>query len=150
MSLAITLHILSSIVWVGGMFFAYMILKPASDNLSTTERLTLWQGSFDRFFRWVWIAVVLLLATGYWMIFSFYGGMKGAGTHIHIMQLTGIIMMLTYMHVYFAPYKKLKKALKKNDEAQAEKSLNQIRMLVALNLVLGIITVAIGTGGRYF
>ena len=29
MGIAITLHLLSVVVWVGGMFFAYLALRPA-------------------------------------------------------------------------------------------------------------------------
>ena len=30
MSVAITLHVLAAIVWIGGMFFALLILRPAA------------------------------------------------------------------------------------------------------------------------
>ena len=35
----IALHILSAVVWVGGMFFAYMVLRPAAGRLEQVERL---------------------------------------------------------------------------------------------------------------
>lgn len=33
MPLAITLHVLSAVVWVGGMFFAWMALRPVAASL---------------------------------------------------------------------------------------------------------------------
>ena len=33
MSVTITLHLLSAVIWVGGMFFAYMVLRPAAATL---------------------------------------------------------------------------------------------------------------------
>ncbi|MCI0653906.1 MAG: hypothetical protein L0Y39_05450, partial [Methylococcaceae bacterium] len=76
---AIALHLLSAVVWVGGMFFAYAVLRPAASSLlDASQRLPLWSETFRRFFAWVWVAIVLLVATGNWMIFGFYGGMRYA------------------------------------------------------------------------
>src|SRR3990167_5321602 len=73
MPVAITLHILSAVVWVGGMFFAWMALRPvAASLLEQPLRLPLWSKTFARFFPWVWTAVILLPASGYWMIFEVF------------------------------------------------------------------------------
>ena len=39
MALLVALHVLAAVVWVGGMFFAYMVLRPAAGPLETAERL---------------------------------------------------------------------------------------------------------------
>ncbi len=45
------LHLLAAVVWVGGMFFAWMILRPAAvDILEPPARLRLWLSVFKRFF----------------------------------------------------------------------------------------------------
>ncbi|MGB1110559.1 MAG: DUF4149 domain-containing protein, partial [Gammaproteobacteria bacterium] len=111
MSIAVSLHTLAVIIWVGGMFFAYMCLRPvAASVLEPPLRLTLWKQVFDRFFPWVWASVAIVLITGFWIIFSGYGGFAGTRGqwHIHAMMGMGILMMLIYMHVYFAPYRRLK------------------------------------------
>ena len=54
--LAITLHLLAAVIWVGGMFFAYMALRPATGSLEPSIRLTLWSQTLKRFFPWVWIS----------------------------------------------------------------------------------------------
>ena len=78
MGLAIALHVLSAVIWVGGMFFAYMAMRPAVvEVVEASQRGVLWSRTLERFFRWVWLSVVLLLVTGYWMIFSVFGGMAG-------------------------------------------------------------------------
>ena len=60
-SLVYPLHVLSALVWVGGMFFAWMVLRPAAVKaLDGPARLTLWVEVFQGFFRWVWVAVILL------------------------------------------------------------------------------------------
>ena len=64
-ALAYTLHVLAALVWVGGMFFAWMVLRPAAMvALEGPARLKLWAQVFPRFFVWVWIAVVLLPISG--------------------------------------------------------------------------------------
>ena len=76
MALLVLVHTLGATIWVGGMFFAYLVLRPvAAGRLEPPARLSLWAGCFDRFFVWVWIAVVILPLTGYWMSFWALGGM---------------------------------------------------------------------------
>ena len=150
MSLAIALHVLSAVIWVGGMFFAYMAMRPAVvEVIDASQRGALWCHTLTRFFRWVWAAVILLLVTGYWMIFSVFGGMAGAGWHIHAMQALGIVMILLFFHVYFAPFRRLKQAVVGQDPQEGGRQVGQIRRLVGTNLILGLIVVAIGSGGRY-
>ena len=94
MALALFLHVISAVVWVGGMFFAVAALRPASAHLPPAERMTVWEGTLARFFRWVLLALVLLLLTGFAMIGKFYGSMAATPLHIHLMMGLGILMML--------------------------------------------------------
>ena len=149
MTIAITLHILAAVIWVGGMFFAYTALRPVAATLfEPPVRLTMWCHVFSRFFPWVWISVVALLATGFWII-KIFGGMGAVGIHIHIMLLLGIIMILIFMHLFFSPYKKVKRAVTSEDWQAASAALNTIRHLIAINLSFGLIVVVIASGGRY-
>ncbi|HEX20607.1 MAG TPA: hypothetical protein ENG78_07305 [Acidiferrobacteraceae bacterium] len=150
MAISVTLHILAAVIWVGGMFFAYLCLRPAAQAvLEPEQRLTLWVNTFDRFFVWVFIAIIVILASGYWMIFNEYGGFKGIGINIEIMQVLGIIMMLIFAHVYFAPFKRLKRFVAARDFPQAGKNLQQIRVLVAINLVIGLATIIVAAAGPH-
>ncbi|RKZ70981.1 MAG: hypothetical protein DRQ48_04980 [Gammaproteobacteria bacterium] len=150
MALAITLHLLSVVIWVGGMFFAYMALRPVASNLlEPPVRLSLWVAVFKRFFVWVWIAIVTLLVSGLWMIFAELGGMANIGYHIHIMLALGIFMMLLFMHVFFGPYRRLQYAVIESNWETAGEKLNQIRVLIKTNLILGLLIITIATGGRY-
>ena len=151
MGIAIALHTLAAAVWVGGMFFAYMALRPAVVAVvEAPQRDRLWYQTLKRFFLWVWIAIALLLLTGYWMLFSVFGGMAGAGWHVHLMQGLGIPMMLIFLHVYFAPFRRLSRAVAAGDAQEAGRQVGKIRPLVAVNLILGLILVAVGSGGRFF
>ncbi|MET4699742.1 putative membrane protein [Constrictibacter sp. MBR-5] len=149
-SIATALHALAAVVWVGGMFFAYMAMRPAVGPLAPAERLALWRRTFDRFFLWVWASIAVLLVTGYWIVFGELGGFGGAGAHIHIMQAVGLLMIALFLHLWFAPFGRLRKALAASDLKTAAAQIDQIRMIVGINLVLGLVTVAIGASGRYW
>ena len=151
MGFAMLLHVVAVVIWVGGMFFAYVILRPvAASQLEPPARLTLWSGVFAGFFPWVWSAIVAILATGLWMIFGWYRGMAHVGLYVHVMLALGILMMLIFFHVYFAPYARLRRSVAAQDWPTGGKSLAQIRMLVGINTLIGLLTIAIGAGGRWF
>jgi uncharacterized membrane protein len=114
LSLFLLLHVLSVVVWVGGMFFAYMALRPvAASLLEPPQRLALWAGVFGKFFPWVWVSVALILATGLHLLVVF-GGMA-APLYALAMLVLGVVMMAIFAHVFFSPYKKLKRAVAAQD-----------------------------------
>jgi uncharacterized membrane protein len=147
MELARFVHVLGVVIWVGGMFFAYMALRPAALLLEPVQRLPLWQETFRRFFFWVWLAVVGILASGLWMIWRF-GGFGAVAAHVHGMFGLGVVMMLIFAHVYFSPYKRLTRFAGEKNWKAAGEALGQIRKLVAINLTLGLVTIAVGLLGR--
>jgi uncharacterized membrane protein len=149
-TVALILHALSAVVWVGGMFFAHQALRPAAAALDPGPRLMLWSRVLGRFFAWVIVAIVLLLASGYVLVFAVFGGFGRAGLHVHLMQGIGILMMLLFFHLYFAPWRRFRTAAARQDWAEGGRQLGQIRAIVTINLVLGLIVVAIGSSGRYW
>lgn len=151
MAIAITLHLLATVIWVGGMFFAYIALRPVAGSLlEPPVRQALWVGVFKRFFVWVWLAIITLLVSGFWMIFAELGGMGNLGLHINIMLGLGIFMMLLFMHVYFGPFRRLQHAVIESNWETGGAKLNQIRLLVKTNLILGLLLIIIATSGRYW
>jgi uncharacterized membrane protein len=146
----IALHVLAAVIWVGGMFFAYMVLRPSAGPLEAETRSLLWQGVFHRFFPWVWLSIVILLASGYGMVFLYLGGFAGAGAYIDVMQGIGIVMMLLFLHLFFAPWRRYRTAVTSKHFAEAAKDLGQIRRLVAINLALGLLTIIVGASGRFW
>src|SRR6266436_8032713 len=91
---ALILHAFSAVVWVGGMFFAHQVLRPAAAALDPSPRLLLWSRVFGRFFAWVIATIVLLLASGYALVFAVFGGFARVGVHVHLMQGMGILMKI--------------------------------------------------------
>jgi len=151
LGILLLLHALASVVWVGGMFFAFIILRPASAAvLEPPSRLRLWYRVLARFFAWVWVAVVLILATGFRMILAFFGGMKGLATHVNLMMSLGLLMVLLFVFLYFVPFRRLQKAVNEENWAEAGQAMGTVRAIVAVNLVLGVLSVILGAAGKYF
>lgn len=144
----IFLHILAVTVWVGGMFFAHMCLRPAVGALEPSIRLSLMRSVLGCFFRWVMVAVVLILFTGLSMML--HVGFANAPKGWHMMMGSGIAMMLLFGHIYGAGYRRLDRAVAMTDWEAAAKALAGIRRLVGINLILGIFTIAFATLGNGF
>src|SRR5205823_3826106 len=99
MTLALFLHVIADVIWVGGMFVAYIAVRPAAaEVLEPPQRLRLWTGIFRRFFPWVWTAVILILASGFTMM----GQMEKVPRYVIVMTAIGVIMSAIFMHIYFA------------------------------------------------
>ena len=135
-ALFLVLHLLSAVIWVGGMFFAYVCLRPAAASvLEPNVRLPLWSAVFKRFFPWVWLSVLFIVLSGHGMIASF-GGMANVGKHVHIMLGLGYLMIALYLHVYFALFGKLKRFVSAQSWAEAGATLNKMRLIIGINLSL--------------
>ncbi len=142
-----TLHQLAAVIWVGGMFFAYVVLRPVLAEREGAERLAIWRGVFGRFFYWAGAAVLLLLGTGYWMLLGPYGGFAGAAPYIHLMHLLGLIMAALFVWLLVGPWAALRAAADREDTAAAARALGRIRHVVLVNLALGLVTVAVAAWG---
>lgn len=150
-AIALALHLVAAIIWVGGMFYAYMILRPvAASLLEPPLRLKLWSEVFQKFFVWVWGIVIVIPATGYFMVFTNWDGFKFVSMDIHIMHGLGILMILLYLHLFFAPYRRMNQALAENNIQEAGKRLSQIRIIVLINMLLGLTISVIASAGRYW
>jgi len=145
MTILLFLHVISDVIWVGGMFLAYIAVRPAAGEvLEPPQRLRLWTGIFRRFFPWVWGAVALILATGFIMM----GRLASVPAYVIAMAVIGVVMSAIFMHIYFAPFGRLKRAVAAEDWKAGGAALNQIRVLVGVNLALGLINVTVAVLGR--
>jgi uncharacterized membrane protein len=149
LAIAITLHILSIVVWIGGMFFAHMALRPVvASLLEPPLRLPLMSQVLSKFFPWVWASVVLVWATGFWLIFAYFGNMGNAAIYIHVMFTIAAVMTIIYVYIFFIPFPGLKRAVADKNFPEAGKHLARIRILIGTNLWLGLITIIVATAGH--
>jgi uncharacterized membrane protein len=149
-AIALALHIFGAVVWVGGMFAIYVCLRPALGTLEPQQRLRLMRATFGKFFPWVWVSILLLLASGYWMVFMTFGGFAGARLHVHLMQGLGWVMIALFAWLFHGPWLTFKRAVDAGDWPTAGANLNRIRQIIAVNLPLGLLVVIIGASGRYW
>ena len=141
-------HVLAVVVWVGGMFVLHFAVRPSAARLQEPAiRLTFLSSVLGRFMSWAALSIVVLLASGLAMILI-GGGFKNAHLSVHLMLAVGLLMMLLYLHIRFAPFKRMRAAVMANDWAAAAANLDVVRKMVLTNLVLGFITIAIATIGR--
>ena len=147
---ALAVHILAAVIWVGGLFFAYIILRPIAGGMKAPARSRLWRAVFERFFFFVWIAAVVSLSSGYLMAIVFLGGMGTVGLHINLMNASGMVMVLLFMYLYFSPWRQFQDAVDSENFELADTVLGRIRHIVHINLFLGLVTTLIGATGRYW
>jgi len=137
------LHLLGAVVWVGGMFFALLVLRPSLSVLEPAQRLALHGQVFRRFFLIVWHAMPIVLLSGYGLLFWEFGGFKGAHWSVHVMHLTGLVMAVVFVAIVLGPWRAMRAALEAGDKAGAAEAAGRIRVMIAVNLGLGVATVAV-------
>ena len=143
--MALFLHLLSVAVWVGGMTFAHFCLRPAVADLSPQLRLPLWEAVFARFFNLVGASIIVILLTGGYLLAQ-------VGAHppwpLNAMAGIGVLMMLLFGHIRFALYPRLKRAVQAQDWPGGARTVGTVRRMVTVNLILGIVTIAVATLAR--
>lgn len=142
------LHLLGVTVWVGGMFLMHMVVRPsAAELLAPPQRLPFLSLVLGRFFNWVGLAILLILLSGLGILHQMraWDEMSPA---IYAMTTIGLLMMGLFGHIRFASYPRLRSAVEGTDWAAAGAALSRIRHLVAVNLVLGLLTIGLATLGR--
>lgn len=144
-----TIHLLSIIVWIGGMVFAHCFLRPAVAKLEPSARLRLMHEVLGRFFQAVLGASLLTLVTGVWMLGRVAKRAVQSGASFEmplswtIMATLGVAMVLIFLHIRFALYKRLGLAVAAADWNAGATALGRIRRWVSINLVLGVLVVMV-------
>lgn len=130
------LHLVAAIVWLGGMTFMLRALRPAlGETLEPPQRLPLLAGVLRRFFLLVWLAVVVILLSGGYLLG--HAAAQAAPLGWHLMAGIGTLMCLIFGHIYFAPYRRLQAAVAAANWPEGGRRANQIALLVTVNFWLG-------------
>lgn len=140
----LALHNIAALVWVGGMFFAWVVLRPAAVSaLPPPQRLGLWLAVFPRFFVWVWIAVVLLPVSGIGLLHLGWGGLERMPLHVKLMSGLYLVMLSLFLRVQLLLLPPLRRAVEAEDWPAGGVALAAIRRMVGANLLVGLVLVAI-------
>ena len=144
-----TLHVLSVIVWVGGMVFVHFFMRPAVATLDPPVRLRLMHDVLGRFFKAVLVASLLTLASGVWMLGRVAKQVVQSGGTFEmplawtLMAVLGVVMAAIFMHIRFALYKRLGRAVAASDWNAGGAALAHIRSWVSINGGLGVLVVLV-------
>jgi uncharacterized membrane protein len=149
-ALPIILHLLAINVWVGGTFFTVVILPHAAASLEPAERHPFMRIVFKRFFFWVWLAMMILISTGGWMIYRVFGGIINAPLYVVLMMSITLLMVCVFLLIYFGSYRLYVQSLKQENLSDSERHLDYISLLSKINMALGICVVLVIGGGPHF
>ncbi len=142
-----TLHLLSIILWVGGMAFVLFFLRPALGKLQPPDRVTLMHDVLRRFFGAVSAAVIIVLVSGLWMMGEFASGAAGSGVRMPmswmVMATLGVLMMGIFGHIRFVLLKRLQRAVASSDWPAGGATLGSIRVWVLANLFIGLLIIVV-------
>ncbi|OHC77720.1 MAG: hypothetical protein A3H24_01550 [Rhodoferax sp. RIFCSPLOWO2_12_FULL_60_11] len=144
-----TVHLLSIIVWIGGMVFAQFFLRPALSQLEPPQRIRLMHDVLGRFFNAVLVAAALTLGSGIWMIGRMARQMAQSGVKFNmpiewmVMATLGLLMMLIFGHIRFVLFARLSRAVTEAAWPAGGVALAGIRTWVMVNLVLGVLIVVV-------
>jgi len=141
------LHLLGAVVWVGGMFFANFALRPSVAALAPAQRLPLLVAVLGRFLAWAGAAAALMFASGAWLVQA-AGGIGRLAASVHTMIALAIVMLALYVYVLVRPFRAMRAAAAAADWAAAGAAMARVRVLVAANLALGLVTVVLGAYAR--
>lgn len=142
-------HVLSIILWIGGMAFAHLCLRPAAASLEPPVRLKLLHDVMGRFFGLVLWASLLTLGSGVWMLGRVAKQVVQSGGSFQMpwawtaMAVLGVLMVAIFMHIRFALYKRLSHAVQASDWAAGGAAMAQIRQWVLVNLCIGVVVVLV-------
>jgi uncharacterized membrane protein len=136
MLVALWLHLLGVVVWIGGMFFAQMALRPSVNELPPPQRLALLAAVMGRFLVWAGLAIVLIFASGGAMLAA--NGAAGLTPAVRSMAAIAVVMTLIYLYIVARPFRALRRGVAASDWAGAGAAMGLIRLLILINLVLGI------------
>jgi uncharacterized membrane protein len=102
MTVAFPLHIIATIVLLGGLFFASVVFRPIASGLDIQTVSSLWQQMLSRFFTWGWASLLLILATGIAMVFLKFGGFSGVPMIHRANMVIGVPAIVLFGYVFFA------------------------------------------------
>lgn len=133
-NVVLLLHLAAAILWMGGMAFLLMALRPAAHRqLQPPVRLPLMTEVLGRFFVIVGISIAVLLGTGGWL----YVQLPVRPPGWQAMAVLGVAMMLVFGHLLAVPWRRLRAAVARGDWPEGGRQIGRIATLAQVNFALG-------------
>ena len=138
------LHLIAGIVWMGGMTFMLFALRPAAIAVMDAQPRAILMGQvWKRFYAMVLVSIVVLFATGTHLYTATFRATRlatgdgGVPLGWNIMLVLGLVMMLIFGHIYFAGFKKYKRAVAAGEWPLAGKAAGLMHTMTLINFTLG-------------
>ena len=138
------LHLIAGIVWMGGMTFMLFALRPAVIAVMDAQPRAILMGQvWRRFYAMVLVSIVVLFATGTHLYTATFRATRlatgdgGVPLGWNIMLVLGLVMMLIFGHIYFAGFKKYKRAVAAGEWPLAGKAAGLMHTMTLINFSLG-------------
>jgi uncharacterized membrane protein len=145
------LHLLATVVWIGGMAFNVWVLRPSLTSVDPSRRIKLGSAVLNRFIYLAWACIATLISTG-----IFIARPRGGAIYGFVMtakHMTVLAMVLIVAVISFVLFPKSRAFVSKiNAETRETPSLSstepppelrkvqgQMVLLVKLNLTLGVL-----------
>lgn len=144
-TLVVLLHVISAVIWVGGMIAIRFAVHPAMQNIEDGKiRVARTLELLKNFFNIVTVFIVVLLLTA--LIMSFAIDFNGAGLtyFVHLKELIWTTMTIIFM-IIVKRRDRAEKAFLSGDMNSTKILLAPIaKYLIPTNITLGIIAIAFG------
>ena len=153
---AVAVHILSAVVWLGGMLFLAMVMLPAARKVMQSggpgAGLDVLRNAAKRFLPVAWTAMVLLGLSGAYLAWEHWGIRPGvfftdSSRFMHILQAKSLLFLIVVLLSLKPDFWLGPKILEKLDQARASgqelpQSLGRkvVRMTAGVNL-LAVLTI---------
>lgn len=112
--------------------------------------MKLWAEVFPRFFVWVWVAVVLLPISGVGLIHLRFSGFETAPRYVQVMMGLYVVMTALFIRIQSLQLPALRQAVAAEDWPAGATTLGNIRKLVGINLIIGLLLVAVAAARPMF
>ena len=150
-SLIVFLHVISAIIWVGGMIAIRLAVHPALQNIEEAKvKMARTLEILRSFFSIVVIAVFLIIVTA--VIMSVGMGFKGTELSgiVHVKEAIWLIMTLNF-GVMMYRRNKAERAFLSGAMQEAKEQLAPLaKFMIPVNIILGIIALYLGVTLRGF
>jgi len=150
MGIALAIHALGAVLLVGSSFVALVLLRPGAPSPDSAVILTLWRDVVGRLLLRAWIGIVALLASGHAIVHLAFGSLVAAGAYVRVMLGLGLLLAVVFAYLQLVPWQRFRRAVMASEWVLAERNISRVRTLLAIAVAVGSVTVAIGSGGRYF
>ena len=150
MIVGLAIHIVSAILWIGGLSMTLVFLKPSVLAVDGQVRLATWHRGLSFVLPWSWGCIGALVLSGFAMVFVGFGDLATLPAHIRWMMGLGLVAVGIYAYFQYRPWRHFRRLVLSSDWMAAERVMAKIRWLLSSVMVLGLAAAIAGAAGRYY